>query len=101
MCSNGGRPGAGLLLPAVHRGPPRLSGTTVPSCVWTSGDRLSDGGLSFPVGAASPPPVASSAVQTKNENERERERKLQHPLFGNRQNAGSVTTNCSPAAGGM
>lgn len=67
-CSHGGRSGGGLLLPVVHRGVPRLSETTVLSCVWTSGDRLSDGGLSFPVGAASPPPVASSAVRTEREN---------------------------------
>ena len=45
-----------------------LRGRAVLSCAWTSGDQLSDGELSFPGGAVSLPPVASSAVQTRREN---------------------------------
>lgn len=52
-----------MLLP-VAWGPSRLSEAAVLACVWTADDRRSGAELSSPAGAVSPPPVASSAVQT-------------------------------------
>lgn len=68
MCSNNDTFGGGVLLPNHVSDHSSLSETAVLSCVWTLDDRLSDGVLSFPAGAVSQPPVASSAVQTKKEN---------------------------------